>query len=97
METVGFGRLTASSQIWPPPTEQQTQFSRLNLSISAHSRPRGSEGINRDAMICRVAGQPEGDPEQAAAGFVIKTSQELPVEVAKFRHLAHPSARQQLH
>jgi hypothetical protein len=27
METVGFGNLTASSQIWPPPTEQQTQFS----------------------------------------------------------------------
>jgi hypothetical protein len=44
-----------------------------------------------------VAGQPEGDPEQAAADLVIKTSQELPVEAAKFRHLAHPSARQQLH
>ena len=48
-------------------------------------------------MIYLVAGQPEGDPEQAAADLVIKTSEELPVEAAKFRHLADPSARQQLH
>jgi predicted Zn-dependent protease len=34
-------------------------------------------------MIYLVADQPEGDPEQAAVDFVVKTSQEFPVEVEK--------------
>ena len=52
-------------------------------SVSNTTRAVGAVSPKRDAMIYLEADQPEGDPEQAAADFVIKTSQQFPVDVVK--------------
>jgi predicted Zn-dependent protease len=52
-------------------------------NVSNTNQAVGAVSPKRDAMIYLVADQPEGDPEQAAADFVIETSREFPVEVAK--------------
>ena len=52
-------------------------------NVSNTNQAVGAVSPKRDAMIFLTADQPEGEPEQAAADFVIKTSQEFPVEVAR--------------
>jgi len=52
-------------------------------SVSNSNQAVGAMSPKRDAMIYLTADQPEGDPEQAAADFVIKTGQEIPVDVAR--------------
>lgn len=51
--------------------------------VSNTTQAVGAVSPKRDAMIFLVADQPEGDPEQAAVDFVIKTGQEFPVDVTK--------------
>ena len=52
-------------------------------NVSNTNQAVGAVSPKRDAMIYLMADQPEGDPEQAAVDFVLKTSREFPVEVAK--------------
>jgi len=51
--------------------------------VSNTTQAVGAVSPKRDAMIFLMADQPEGNPEQAAADFVIKTSQDTPVDVVK--------------
>jgi predicted Zn-dependent protease len=51
--------------------------------VSNSTQAVGAVSPKRDAMIFLMADQPEGDPEQAAADFVIKTSQDFPVDVVR--------------
>jgi predicted Zn-dependent protease len=51
--------------------------------VSNTTKAVGALSPKRDAMIYLEADQPEGDPEQAAADFVIKISQDIPVDVTK--------------
>jgi len=52
-------------------------------SVANSTQAVGAVSPKRDAIIYLVADQPEGDPEQAAADFVIETSREIPVDVVK--------------
>ncbi|MBW2694628.1 MAG: M48 family metalloprotease [Deltaproteobacteria bacterium] len=52
-------------------------------NVSNSTQAVGAVSPKRDAMIFLKADQPEGDPEQAAADFVIKTSQDFPVDVVR--------------
>lgn len=52
-------------------------------NVANSTQAVGAVSPKRDAMIFLMADQPEGDPEQAAADFVIKTSQDFPVDVSR--------------
>jgi len=52
-------------------------------SVSNSTQAVGAVSPKRDAMIYLMADQPESDPEQAAADFVVKTSQDFPVDVSR--------------
>jgi len=52
-------------------------------NVSNSTQVVGAVSPKRDAMIFLMADQPEGDPEQAAADFVVKTSEEFPVDVVR--------------
>jgi len=52
-------------------------------NVSNTTQAVGAVSPKRDAMIFLMADQPEGDPEQAAADFVIKTGDEFPIDVIK--------------
>jgi predicted Zn-dependent protease len=52
-------------------------------NVSNSNQAVGAVSPKRDAMIYLTADQPSGDPEQAAADFVIETSREFPVDVVR--------------
>jgi predicted Zn-dependent protease len=51
--------------------------------VSNSTQAVGAVSPKRDAMIFLMADQPEGDPEQAAADFIIKTTKDISVDVVK--------------
>jgi len=56
---------------------------RPGWNLSRSPQTVGAVSPKRDVMIFLTVDQPEGDPEQAAADFVIETSQDFPVDVTR--------------